>query len=301
MDNGFEPGQEAVPASVVHAGWRYPPLIINAALTGNIPTKNDSHHVPTSPEEIARDALECFRNGARVVHLHARDDDGQATWQPSIFEDTIGRIRELCPELIICASTSGRNFQEIEKRAAVLMLRGALRPDMASLSLGSFNFPKQPSVNAPSVIAELATTMRQQGIRPELEVFDLGMIDYGRYLIERKLLEPPFYFNLFLGSLGTLSATPANLAAMVNALPQNAIWSAAGVGRYQYYVNNMAIAMQGNIRVGLEDNIWFDAQRTKHASNSEFVGRVAGIAEVMGRRLATPAEAREILGIAAAS
>lgn len=298
MDDGIGSGLKVETERLEQAGWNYPPLIINAALTGNIPTKKDSHHVPITPEEIALDAVECFRNGARVVHLHARTGDGEATWQPSVFEDTIGRIRELCPELIICATTSGRNFQEIEKRAAVLMLDARLRPDMASLTLGSFNFPKQPSVNAPSVIADLAKTMLQQGVKPELEIFDLGMIDYGRYLIDHKLLEPPFYFNLFLGSLGTLSATPTNLVTMVNALPSGSLWSAAGIGRFQCYVNNMAMAMQGNIRVGLEDNVWFDARRTKQASNPQFVGRAACVAEVMGRRIATPAEARELLGIA---
>jgi 3-keto-5-aminohexanoate cleavage enzyme len=126
------------------AGWPYPPLIINSALTGIIPSKKDNQHVPISPAEIAQDAKRCYEAGTRIVHVHARDADGTATWDPSIYAEIIGSIREACPELIVCTSTSGRNFSEIEKRSAVLQLKGKLRPDMASLTLGSMTFPSRP-------------------------------------------------------------------------------------------------------------------------------------------------------------
>lgn len=285
-------------SAVEGAGWAYPPLIINSALTGIIPSKKDNQHVPISPAEIAQDAKRCYEAGTRIVHVHARDADGNATWDPSVYAEVIGGIREACPELIVCTSTSGRNFSEIEKRSAVLQLKGKLRPDMASLTLGSMNFPKQASVNPPAVVQGLAQIMHENGIKPELEVFEPGMIDYAHYLIEKSVLKPPFYFNLFLGSLGTTSAKPANLVNMVNSLPEGTVWAAAGVGRFQLYVNALSVAMQGNVRVGIEDNIWFDARRTRAATNVDLVSRIAGIARTMGRRLATAAEVRAALGIA---
>jgi 3-keto-5-aminohexanoate cleavage enzyme len=284
-------------AEVDGAGWLYPPLIINSALTGIIPSKKDSTHVPITPAEIALDAKRCYEAGTRIVHVHARDGNGEATWEPSIYAEIIGRIRESCPQLIVCTSTSGRNFQEIEKRSAVLRLEGKLRPDMASLTLGSMNFPKQASVNPPAVVQGLAEIMHENGIKPELEVFEQGMIEYSHYLIEKAILKPPFYFNMFMGSLGTLSAKPATLANMVNALPEGTVWAAAGVGRFQYYVNAMSVAMQGNVRVGIEDNIWHDAKRTQRATNVGLVERIASLAATMGRRLASAAEVRAALGI----
>jgi len=280
------------------AGWMYPPLIINSALTGIIPSKKDNQHVPITPAEIAQDAKRCYDAGTRIVHVHARDADGTATWNPDIYAEIIGSIREACPELIVCTSTSGRNISEIEKRSAVLQLKGKLRPDMASLTLGSLNFPKQASVNPPAVVQGLAQIMLENNIKPELEVFEPGMIDYAHYLAEKAILKPPFYFNLFLGSLGTTSAKPANLVHMVNNLPDGAIWAAAGVGRFQLYVNTLSVAMQGNVRVGIEDNIWYDARRTREATNVDLVQRIAGIAQAIGRRLATAAEVRAALGIA---
>lgn len=280
-------------------GWKYPPLIINAALTGMIPTKDQNIHIPVSPEEIARDAKACFDAGARVVHVHARDKHQRPAWEKSYYEDIIGRIRQLCPQLVICITTSGRNFNEIDKRAAALELKGELRPDMASLTLGSLNFPKTASVNAPDVIKELATRMNDAGIKPELEVFETGMIDFAGFLIEHEYLKPPFYFNLFLGSLGSMSARPDRLQSMIAALPPRAIWGATGIGRFQHYVTMMALAMEGNVRIGLEDNIWYDYQRTTPATNPMLVARIANAAQALGRELATPEVTRELLGLPA--
>jgi uncharacterized protein (DUF849 family) len=168
---------------------------------------------------------------------------------------------------------------------------------MASLTLGSMNFPRQASVNDPAVIRGLAEKMRERGITPELEVFDLGMVDYSKFLIGRQVLTAPLYFNLFLGSLGTLSATPFNLATMIQSLPDDASWGAAGIGRFQFFVNSMAITMGGHVRVGLEDNLYLDTEKKVPATNPALVERIVRLADAAGREIATPADARRLIGL----
>lgn len=272
-------------------------LIINVALTGIIPDKRENPHLPVTPEEIARDCEQCFAAGARIFHVHAREADGRPTYRPEIYGEIISRVRERCPEAIICVSTSGRRFKEFHQRAAVLDLEGPLKPDMASLTLGSHNFPREASVNSPEMIQSLARRMQDRGIVPELEIFDLGMIDYAWYLIRKGMIREPFYFNLILGSLGTASATPYNLAAMVRALPPGACWAGGGLGRFQFYVNCLAIAMGGHVRVGLEDNLYLDPGKRQLATNPSLVARLVTVAQAMAREIATPEEAREILGL----
>ncbi len=277
------------------------PLIINAALTGNVPRKRDNPAVPITAEEIATDARRCFEAGATIVHLHVRDDEGRPTHRPDVFTDAISRMREACPELIVCATTSGRVDPAFDARAPVLELTGELKPDLASLALGSFNFPKQVSISEPETICRLAERMLERGIVPELEVFDLGMIDYAKHLIGKRLLRPPFYFNLLLGSLGTLAATPFNLALLAMSLPERSVWSAGGIGRFQLPVNSMAITIGGHARTGLEDSLFMDAEKTRPASNPALVERLVALARDVGREIATPAQAREIVGLQSAA
>jgi uncharacterized protein (DUF849 family) len=151
------------------------------------------------------------------------------------------------------------------------------------------------------MIKRLADAMNERGIVPELEVFDSGMLDYAKYLIERKTLREPFYFNFLLGSLGTLSATPFNLASLVMSLPSGAVWAAAGIGRYQFAMNSLAIVTGGHVRVGLEDNLFMDVEKTREATNPLLVERIARLAAVAERECATPAEAREIIGLSSRS
>jgi 3-keto-5-aminohexanoate cleavage enzyme len=275
------------------------PLIINAALTGMVPTKVDNPALPVTPSEIAEDAWECVENGASIVHLHARDDDGRPTFRKEVYLEIISAVRERCPEVIVCVSTSGRTFKTFEERSDVLELEGDVRPELASLTLGSLNFPRQASVNEPEMIHSLAERMRERGIVPELEIFDLGMVDYAKYLLEREVLQTPLYFNLLLGSLGTLNATPSNLTALVTSLPGGSTWAGAGIGRFQFFVNSMAIAMGGHVRVGLEDNLWLDTKKERPASNPELVGRLARLARATEREIATPDAARKIIGLPA--
>jgi 3-oxoadipate:acetyl-CoA acetyltransferase len=276
-----------------------PPLIINAALTGMVPTKADNGAVPITAEEIAEDAARCVEAGASIVHLHARDADGNPTYRRDIYAEVIAAVRSRCPNAIVCVSTSGRSFKTFDERSEVLELGGELRPELASLTLGSLNFPQQASVNEPKMIQALAEKMAERGIVPELEVFDFGMVDYAKVLIEREVLRPPFYFNLLLGSLGTLSATPFHLATLAASLPPGSTWSAAGIGRSQFSANAMAITMGGHVRVGLEDNLWLDQQRHRPATNLALVERLATLARAAERRIASPDRARELIGLPA--
>lgn len=272
-------------------------LIVNLAPTGMVPSVRDNASLPVTAEAIAADAARCRALGASIVHLHARDADGTATWRPEIYREIIVAVRRQAPDLVICVSTSGRTFKAFEQRAAVLDLDGDARPEMASLTLGSMNFPTQASVNEPAMIEALATRMQERGIVPEIEVFDLGMLDYARYLIDRKVLRPPFYVNVLLGSRGTLAATPLNLALMMQALPQGATWAGAGIGRFQFPVNAMAVTMGGHVRVGLEDNLYMDAGKTQPATNAALVERIVALGRAAGREPASPDEARVAIGL----
>lgn len=274
-------------------------LIINAAMTGMVPMKADNPSVPLTPDEIAADALRCRERGASIFHLHARDEAGVPTYRADVFREIIRKVRANAPDAILCVTTSGRNVKTFEQRSEVLDIDGDEKPEMASLTLGSMNFPKQASMNDPAMIRGLAERMRERGIVPELEIFDFGMIDYAKYLIARKVLREPFYFNILLGSLGTASATPFNLATAVMALPAGATWAGAGIGRFQFFVNSLAIAMGGHVRVGLEDNLWYDEAKTRAATNPGLIERLGGVASAVEREIATPDAARAIIGLEA--
>ena len=271
-------------------------LIINAAITGMVPMKSDTPHVPITVDEIVADIKRARDAGASIVHLHARQEDGSADYRAEVYSQILAGARAVAPDVILCVSTSGRVFKTFEQRSEVLGCRNP-QPEMASLTLGSMNFPKVASVNDPDMIRSLAQRMTERGIVPEMECFDLGMVEYANYLVERRVLVAPFYCNLLLGSLGTLSATPANLARMVGALPNGTTWAAAGIGRFQFPMNALAIAMGGHVRVGLEDNIWYDDERTRLATNAELITRLVRIAQACGREIATPDEARTMIGL----
>ena len=272
-------------------------LIVNLCPTGMVPTRADNPYVPLTPADVAADVRRCVDAGASIVHVHPRDQQARPSQDPAIAAEFIRAIRSITPEVVICITTSGRSNPDLAARAPMLDLPADARPEMASLTLGSLNFPTQASINSPETIAGLATAMQARSIVPEWEVFDFGMLDYGLYLRQRRVLRDPIYVNLLLGSLGTLAAGPLNLALLVERLPPGATWAAAGIGRFQFAVHCQAIAMGGGVRVGLEDNLWFDDARTEAASNPRLVERVVGIGRAMGREPATPAQIRERLGI----
>jgi uncharacterized protein (DUF849 family) len=273
-------------------------LIINFAPTGMIPTKEMTPHVPISVAEIVEDVHEACELGISMVHLHARDPlSGKPTYKAEIFAEIIGGIRRFSPELIICVSLSGRDFIEFEKRAAPLELDGDLKPDMGSLTLSSVNFNRQASINEPSMIQALALRMKERGISPELEAFDIGMINYARYLEKKALIAPPFYFNLLLGNIACAQADLLHAGIMIRDLPEQSFWSLAGIGDSQLPMNSVAIAIGGGVRVGLEDNIFFDNRRTSLARNADLLKRIHAIAKNHERPVMTSRELRRLLDL----
>jgi 3-keto-5-aminohexanoate cleavage enzyme len=272
-------------------------FIFNFTPTGMIPTKEMTEHVPVRPEEIVEQVLEASEAGINMVHLHARDrETGVPTYKKEIYSEIISGIRKKNKELVLCVSTSGRNFSDFEKRSECLELSGEVKPDFGSLTLSSLNFNRQASMNAPDMIKGLAEKMLDNNIRPELEAFDLGMINYAKYLISKDLIKPPFYFNLILGNIACAQANMLSLGLMVKELPENSIWSAGGIGNWQLKMNAMALLEGGGVRVGLEDNIFFDDNRKYLATNLELVNRLANIARTLGKTPYSQKEAREILG-----
>jgi uncharacterized protein (DUF849 family) len=265
-----------------------------------IPTKAMTPHVPITPAEVIEDACGALERGAAIVHLHARDATGKPTYLARIYETMILGIRGHFPDAIICVSCSGRNFPEFERRSEVLELTGPARPDMASLTLTSLDFPSGTSQNSPEMVIALAQKMVERGIKPELECFDFGMINAAKLLMGKGLLgNGPWYFNLLLGSRYSVPATARHLSNMVEDLPAGSLWSAAGLGLFQLPMNTLAIAMGGHCRTGLEDNIHFAFDRGELATNAGLMNRLALLAETFGRPLATSARARQLLGLGA--
>lgn len=268
-------------------------LIINAAITGCVLGKSDTPYLPVTIEEIVDATRRVQDAGASIVHLHARSADGSPSYDAEVYCELVERVRQACGDLIVCVSLSGRHCPDLDTRAAAL----ASRPDMASLTIGSMNFATQPSVNSPETICALAKRIYAAGAVPELEVFEAGFINYASHLIKKGILHPPYYFNIILGSLGAAPLDLMGLGHMISMLPPGATWSVGGLGRYQLDANVMSIAAGGHVRVGLEDNVHFNRERTILADNTQLIKRIAKIAREMGREPATPEEARQMIGL----
>jgi uncharacterized protein (DUF849 family)/N-acetylglutamate synthase-like GNAT family acetyltransferase len=275
----------------------FPPLLINVCLTGMIPTKKMTKFVPISPEEISEQAIQVYDQGARIVHLHARNEDGTPTWKGEVYEKIITLIKRERPDLICCISTSGRDWPELERRSEALYIRGKGKPDMASLTLGSLNFPTGPSINSIDIVTKLATIMKEKNIIPELEVFDSGMLNLAKVLETKQIFSGRKYFNLLFGSLNSIPASVKDVDYLVSKLPENSIWAAAGIGQFQLPINVAAIIMGGNVRVGLEDNIFYDYDKKQLATNEDLVKRLVRISKEIYRPIATPQEARQMIGM----
>ena len=271
-------------------------LIVNFTPTGMIPTRKMTPYVPLSVKEIVQDVYAAWVEGITMLHLHAREPStGEPTYKKQIYAEIIEGVRAYAPELIICVSLSGRNTSDFEKRAEPLELDGHLKPDMGSLTLSSVNFNKKASINEPETVQALAKIMMERGIRPELEVFDVGMINYAKYLQKKRLIAEPFYFNLIMGNIACAQPNLLHLGVMINDLPPGSLWSVGAVGDFQLMMNSVAIAIGGGVRVGLEDNIWFDPERKKLANNIELIRRIHVLRQANGRELMTSAQLREIL------
>ncbi len=273
-------------------------LIVNFAPTGMIPTKDMTPLVPVTVSEIVEDVHRAIEFGISMVHLHARDErTGEPTYKSDVYGRIIEGIRSFSKDLIICVSLSGRTFKEYCQRIEPLQLENELKPDMGSLTLSSLNFNHIESMNAPDLIKDMAREMKSKGIVPELEAFDTGMINYAKYLQGKGLLERPHYFNLLLGNIACAQADLLHAGVMIRDLPPDSIWSMAGIGSSQLRMNSLAIACGGGVRVGLEDNIWWDQQRTRLASNCELLSRVHKLAEANERKIMSPASLRKLLNL----
>jgi len=269
-------------------------LIITVAPTGSVSRKKDTPCVPVTPDEIAETAYLCEQEGASIIHVHCRDDNENPTSDYLVFKQTVEKIRKRT-NLIIMVSTSGIAGKSDEERAQPLKTN----PEMASLTTGSLNFAgRKPSivyVNTWETITFLARKMLEANIKPEIEAFDVGFISQGIKLIEQGLIKEPGHFQLVVGVDGGISATLDNLLHMSRQLPPNATFTVASIGRSQLNMTTTSIILGGHVRVGLEDNIYF--AKGQLTPNEEFVARTRRLAESLQREVATPDEAREILGL----
>ncbi len=270
--------------------------IISVATTGGITSREQTPHVPITEEEIAEQAIESWKAGASILHVHVRDEDQLATCDPERY----ARVQELVRaepgcDMIINMSTGGRagKLTEDERIAPV-----RVRPEIASYDCGSINFGDGVFVNSPKFLDDLAREMQEYGVKPEIECFDTGMIENAKRIIDKGLIEPPFWFQFVLGIRGGAPATAHHLNLMVNELPENSRWSVCAIGRHQLPMNAMALAMGGHPRTGLEDNIYY-SYRVLAESNQQLVARVARLCNELERPVATPADTREMLGLPA--
>lgn len=270
-------------------------VIITAAVTGSFPTKEMNPAVPYSPAEIAAAAIDCSRAGAAIVHIHVREPEtGRPAFRLDLFREVVERIRERC-NLIINLTTSGFNIQGDDLIAQRLQPL-SLKPEMCSLDIGSMNFHDRAFINPPEWGQAAVKSMREAGVKPKIEVFDTGHIYQALAFIEKSEFEPPPYFQLCMGTKWGIEATPENLLFMKSKLPPGTQWSVLGVGKAQLSMIGMALILGGNLRVGFEDNLYI-RKGEPAKSNAQFVEMAAELAHQFQRDVATPDEARDILGI----
>lgn len=274
------------------------PVIITVAITGAVPRKKDNPAVPVTPAEQVESTHEAFEAGASLVHVHVRNPDESPGSDPELFGRVQEGVRKHCPGMIVQFSTGGRG-RDPALRGAMLHLK----PDMASLATGSVNFPTNIYENAPDFVESLARAMLENGIKPEIEVFDLAMLYNAANLVKKGLLLDPPHVQFVMGIPNAMPARRTIfdfLRSELAAVLPNATWVAAGVGRFQWEVNQWCLEAGGHCRTGLEDNLRVTPDRLA-ASNAELVKKIAENCERFGRRPATPAEARAILGLRAAA
>lgn len=268
-------------------------VIITIAPTGNVPTKAMNPNLPVTPQEIAEDIYQCWREGASVAHIHARDKEGKPTSDVKVFQEILALLaaKKDC-DIIIQLSTGGRAGNDYIERGQMLCL-GA---EMASLTTGSSNFPTKANLNDFETIYYLANEMKKYLLKPEIEIFDAAMLENAIYLADKGIIDFQLQINLVLGVSGSLSATPKNLFFLYESLPKKEItWTITAIGKEHVALSTMGLALGGNVRVGLEDNIYYS--KGVLATNLTLVKRVKNIIQAMGKEVATADEAREILGL----
>ena len=267
-------------------------LIISACICGAEVTKEQNPNVPYTVEEVVREAKSAYDAGAALIHLHVRWDDGTPTQDKGRFQECIDGIRAVCPDVIIQPSTGGAvGMTDLERLQSTEVVP---TPEMATLDCGTRNFGgDEIFINTDDTMRNFAKIMQERGIKPELEVFDKGMIDLALRQVDRKgLLEHPLHFDFVLGV--QMNATIKDLCYMVDAIPAGSTWTATGLGKNAWSIAAATIAMGGHVRVGFEDNLYLE-KGVLAKSNGEMVAKAVELAKLLGRPIATPDEAREIL------
>lgn len=272
--------------------YRKEKLIITVALTGNVPTKEMNPNTPITVDEIVEEIIRCREAGASVAHIHVRDGNGEPTCDRKLYKKVLDKLDERNCDIITQLSTGARGGgNTAEWRGQMLDLNA----EMASLSTGSSNFPSQVNANSFDLIKELAEKMYANNIKPEIEAFDLGMIDNAKYLLKENVLKAPLQFNLVMNVRGSVLGTPRNLLHMVESLPEGSTFTVSGIGSSQVPMLAMSILLGGHTRTGLEDTILYE--KGVLATNVMLIERIKRIAKELGKEIATPDEARKVLGI----
>ncbi len=267
-------------------------VVLTIAPTGSLPTKESNPNAPLVAKEIAKQAYECWQEGAAVAHFHARDEEGKPSSNVELFREIIAELDKY-PDMNVIRqlSTGGRTGKTAQERGQMI----CLAPEMASLSTGSSNFAVGCNFNDGELISYLAGQMKEYKVKPEIEIFDAAMIPNALRLVENSEVAAPLHFNFVLGLRGSQPATPETLMFLYSQLPENCTWGVSVIGKDQVPLSTMALALGGNVRVGVEDNLY--AEKGVLATNLGLLRRMKNIVLAMGKELATPDEAREILSI----
>ncbi len=276
--------------------------IITAAVTGAWPKKENNPNVPMTPSEIADDVYACWKAGAAIAHLHMRDDEGNGTMDAVKFKETVTLIKERYPDcdIILNLTTSGDIHADDETRVQHIK---ELKPEMASYDCGSMNWLNSGLfLNSPKFLTDCGYLFQETNTKPEIEAFDPGMIGNAAYYVKKGVLKTPLHFQFCMGCANGIAGTMKNLVFMKETAEEligkdNFTWSCFGVGHSAMEMLYGAIAMGGNIRVGMEDNVMY-SKGVLAESNAQFVERAARVIKEFGCEVATPAEARQILGLA---
>jgi len=266
-------------------------LIITAAVVGAETTREQTPYLPVTPDEIADDVEKAYHAGASIVHLHVRDKNGLPTQDKDIFQETIEKIKQKT-DIIIQVSTGGAVGMTPEERLQSV----TLRPEMATLTTGTVNFSDDVFLNSPKDIRTFAQKMKEYNVKPEFEIFDVGMIYNALKLVKEGLVEGHLHFDFVMGVPGGIAASAKHLLHLIDLLPLDATWSVAGIGRHQLTMAMLALPLGGHVRVGLEDNIFY-TKGVLAKGNYEFVARIKRLATEFGREVAKPNDARKILGL----
>ncbi|USK59256.1 3-keto-5-aminohexanoate cleavage protein [Peribacillus asahii] len=264
-------------------------LIITVATTGAQTTREHTPYVPLTPKEIADSVIESWKAGAAIAHIHVRDKDGNNTVDLNVYKEVIDRVRDKC-DIILNLTTAGGLEMSDEDRLRVC----ELNPEMATFDAGTMNFGADVFHNTPRFLENLATEMKQREIKPEIEIFDVGMIHNALRIAQKGFLENPFHFQFVLGVHGGMPATPKNLMYLIDSIPEGSTWSAIGASKDQLTINTMSILLGGHVRVGMEDSVYYRKGELAK-TNAQFVERIVQLSHTLGREIATPNEARDIL------